>query len=89
MVGGGGDGRTDVDTSTDGHGTAMAVLIAGQGGGTGMVGVAPDARVLPVVVNHAGSSSSTISAGIRFAVDHGARVINISPGRPWRTSGNL
>ena len=70
----------------------MAVLIAGQGGGTGMVGVAPDARVLPVVVNHTGSSSSTISVGIRFAVDHGARVINISQdarlafGAAWVTS---
>jgi len=82
VAGGTGDGRTDADTQTDGHGTAMAVLIAGQGRGTGMVGVAPGARILPVVVNRAGSSGPTVSAGIRFAVDHGAKVINISQGAP-------
>ena len=60
----------------------MAVLIAGQGGGTGMAGIAPGARILPVVVNRAGSSGPTMSAGIRFAVDHGAKVINISQGAP-------
>ncbi len=82
VAGGGGDGRTDVDTQTDGHGTAMSVLIAGRGGGTGMVGIAPRARILPVVVNHNGSAGLTISAGIRFAVDHGAKVISISQGVP-------
>ncbi len=81
-AGGGDDGRSDADTQTDGHGTAMSVLIAGQGGGTGMAGIAPGARILPVVVNRAGSSGPTMSAAIRFAVDHGAKVINISQGAP-------
>ncbi|HZB31037.1 MAG TPA: S8 family serine peptidase [Streptosporangiaceae bacterium] len=73
--GGGGDGRTDLDTETPpGHGTAMAALIASQGRGTGFVGVAPEAKILPIVAN----SSDTLVPGIRYAVDHGAKVISIS-----------
>jgi membrane-anchored mycosin MYCP len=78
---GGGGGRVDLDTKTDGHGTAMSVLIAGQGRGTGMVGIAPRARIMPVVVD-TGGAALTMSAGIRFAVDHGANVINMSQGTP-------
>jgi type VII secretion-associated serine protease mycosin len=73
--GAGGDGRTDVDTDVPpGHGTAMAGLIASRGRGTGFVGVAPQAKILPVVAH----DSDLLVAGIRFAVDHGAKVISIS-----------
>lgn len=82
------DGRKDFDKG--GHGTSMSVLIAGQGGGrTGLVGIAPRARILPVDVQPAGASSlddAALTQGIRFAVDHGARVINISLAGPT-TSG--
>jgi type VII secretion-associated serine protease mycosin len=71
-----GDGRTDVDdASVPGHGTGMASLIASQGGPSRFVGVAPQVKILPVVV-HANAYAD--AAGIRFAVDHGAKVINIS-----------
>ncbi|MFI0351774.1 S8 family serine peptidase [Actinomadura sp. 9N407] len=73
FAGGSGDGRTDKDTEKGGHGTAMAVSIAGQGGGSGLVGVAPEARILPLV-----GGSYYYTDRIRYAVDHGARVINIS-----------
>ena len=63
----GGDGRTD----TDGHGTRMALLVAGQGGARRLVGVAPGARILPV-------DSARVDEGIRWAVDHGAKVVNMS-----------
>jgi type VII secretion-associated serine protease mycosin len=77
--GGGGDGRRDTDTNT-GHGTGMASLIAGQGGGqSGWVGIAPEAKILPVVINIA--SDSTPKA-IRYAVDHHAKIISISQGSP-------
>src|SRR5262245_36574429 len=47
---GGGDGRTDTEPgAVSGHGTGMASLIAAQGNGTGFVGVAPQAKILPVV----------------------------------------
>ncbi len=71
---------------TDGHGTAMAGLIAAQGGGANnALGVAPGARLLPVRVGVAGGSKGAsditgdaIADGIRWASDNGAQVINIS-----------
>jgi type VII secretion-associated serine protease mycosin len=77
--GGGGDGRRDVDDAVPpGHGTAMAGLIASQGRGTGFVGVAPRAKILPIVSKHLDG----IAPGIRFAVDHDAKVISISQVAP-------
>lgn len=69
------DGRRDVDEEF-GHGTAMAALIAGQGRGTGLVGIAPQAKILPIIAR--GLGEDTLVPAIRFAVDHGAHIINIS-----------
>jgi type VII secretion-associated serine protease mycosin len=80
-AGGSGDGRTDTDTDLGGHGTAMAALIAGQGGSARMVGVAPDAKIMPIVSD--GYADSDTKA-IRFAVDHGAKVVSISQVSPDR-----
>ncbi|WP_346045087.1 S8 family serine peptidase [Actinomadura chokoriensis] len=79
-----GDGREDVDPSQEspGHGTAMASLIAAQGRGTGLVGVAPDAKILPIVAQ----GHDAYVTAIRFAADRGAQVINISQGFPGRCS---
>lgn len=75
----GGDGRTDTDTEVGrGHGTSLAELIAGQGQDFGMVGVAPEAKILPIVA----TTNADVATGIRYAVDHGAKVINISEGFP-------
>ena len=65
-----------------GHGTGMAALIAGTGRGGGMVGVAPQAKILPVNVDDAAGNAPITSEarGIEWAVDHGAKVINISLG---------
>ncbi|MET9589416.1 type VII secretion-associated serine protease mycosin [Streptomyces sp. NPDC006516] len=84
-----GDERDDYD----GHGTGMAGLIAGtgeSGGGDGAFGLAPEAKILPIrlrddtgKVNGATGSKNfndDVSAGIRFAVDAGAKVISISQG---------
>ncbi|MFI5906695.1 S8 family serine peptidase [Dactylosporangium sp. NPDC051541] len=61
----------------DGHGTALAGLIAGQGHGTdradGMIGIAPAAKVLPVVINEI--TPDEIAVGIEEAVEQRARVI--------------
>jgi type VII secretion-associated serine protease mycosin len=76
--GGHGDGRTDTDTGiTKGHGTQMAELIAGQGQDDGMVGIAPEVKILPIVAD---GSPDTMATALRYAVDHGAKVINVSLG---------
>ncbi|MGI5244440.1 S8 family serine peptidase [Dactylosporangium sp. CA-139066] len=72
------DGRTD----SVGHGTAMAGLIAGRGlpNGGGVLGVAPKAMILPgqVLRGESKSAGTGISDGIDWAVEHGAKVINLS-----------
>lgn len=74
--------NNDADVSDDyGHGTAVTGTIVGAANNSlGSVGVAFGCRVLPVkVMDSMGFAYySTIAEGIRFAVDHGARVINIS-----------
>ncbi|WP_042168393.1 type VII secretion-associated serine protease mycosin [Streptomyces sp. NBRC 110035] len=76
------------------HGTAMAGIIAGHGhgaeNGEGVLGIAPEAKVLPVrVILEDGDPSrakarstrgNALAEGIRWAADHGADVINLSLG---------
>jgi len=64
------------------HGTEMAGLIAAHGrpGNVGVIGIAPDAKILPVRDSNAGGEgdSAQTSKAIRWAIDHGARIVNIS-----------
>ncbi|MBB5960574.1 type VII secretion-associated serine protease mycosin [Saccharothrix tamanrassetensis] len=71
---------TDGTEDADGHGTAMAALIAGRGVDGGALGIAPAARVLPVSVGSDGGNFTTtaVASGITWAVDNGADVINLS-----------
>jgi subtilisin family serine protease len=64
------------------HGTHVAgIAAAATGNGIGIAGVAPDAKVMPVkALTEEGGSFEEIAAGIRWAVDHGADVINMSLG---------
>ncbi|NMO50373.1 type VII secretion-associated serine protease mycosin [Actinoplanes sp. TBRC 11911] len=72
------DGRID----DDGHGTNMASIIAahGRGRSDGVLGIAPSARILPVKITNRGNSmpAKTMAAGVRWASEHGATVINVS-----------
>ena len=66
-----------------GHGTDMAILIAGTGQGAGMKGVAPQAKILPVAIGLTAEGhfdDPSIARGIRWAVDHGADIVNLSLG---------
>lgn len=67
------------------HGTEMASIIAGHGhgagGASGVMGLAPDAKILPIKYwDSDGTYLSTTSWAepLRYAVDHGATVINMS-----------
>jgi subtilisin family serine protease len=76
----------DADPSDDfGHGTSVAGIIAARlDNGAGVAGVCPDCAVMPVkVVGSDGTGlTSTIAEGMTWAVDHGARVVNLSLGGP-------
>jgi serine protease len=80
----GGVDLVDTGTSPDdeqGHGTFMAGLIAASTGNViGVASVAPLARIMPVrALDESGDGKpATVAQGIRWAVDHGARVINLS-----------
>lgn len=70
-----------------GHGTHVAGIAAAlSGNGTGVASVAPDARLMAVKVlapDGTGSASGSVAdirAGIRWAVGHGAGVVNLSLG---------
>ncbi|MEV0805645.1 type VII secretion-associated serine protease mycosin [Micromonospora sp. NPDC050200] len=67
-----------------GHGTTVASLIAGRNDDKkGVVGLAPDARILPVRVlddENRYDDAMIVAKGVRWAVDNGARVINLSLG---------
>lgn len=76
------------------HGTAMAGIIAGHGHGAGradgVVGIAPEAKILPLRViledgdpdrsKARNTRGNALADGIRWATDHGADVINLSLG---------
>ncbi|WP_051802393.1 type VII secretion-associated serine protease mycosin [Actinocatenispora sera] len=63
-----------------GHGTAMAGIIAAQGGGEDHAyGIAPGADILPVQVG-SDPPIERLANAIRWSVDHHAQVINISMG---------
>ncbi|MBE1533339.1 S8 family serine peptidase [Actinomadura algeriensis] len=72
-----GDGRKDTDQYNQGHGTAMASLIASRGNSSGYVGIAPESKILPIVSSVSGKQTGE---ALRYAVDHGAKVVNISQG---------
>ncbi|MEU5544427.1 type VII secretion-associated serine protease mycosin [Streptomyces sioyaensis] len=82
------------DTAWAQHGTGMASIIAGHGHGSGrqdgVLGLAPQARILPVRViledndpqreRARTQKAGALADGIRWAADHGADVINMSLG---------
>lgn len=66
----------------DGHGTFVTGIIAGAWNDTGIAGINPDARVmvLKAINNFGHSRASYLARAIVYAVDNGARVINLSVG---------
>jgi len=66
-----------------GHGTSVAALIAARGNNTrGMAGVCWTCKIMPVKVLDAKGSGydSDVAQGIIWAVQHGAKILNLSLG---------
>lgn len=78
LVGDSGTGHTDLT----GHGTAMAGLIAarGRGRGRGALGIAPEAKILPVRDQPFSYAVSQMVEGIYWAIENDADVICIAAG---------
>jgi serine protease len=75
--------RSDDAGDDNGHGTHVAGTVAEvAGNGLAESGVAPDASILPVkVLDSTGAGSDAdVAAGIVWAADHGARIVNLSLG---------
>jgi serine protease len=75
--------RTADATDDNGHGTHVAGTVAEiAGNGLAEAGVAPEASILPVKVLDAtgAGSDADVAAGIVWAADHGARIVNLSLG---------
>ncbi|GAA3453703.1 S8 family serine peptidase [Dactylosporangium matsuzakiense] len=81
-TGGGPANGWGADNPGNAHGTEVASLIVGKGGGDDhLLGIAPAAKILPVAYSNGGNGTSISTAsGIKWAADHGAKVINLSNG---------
>jgi cell wall-associated protease len=77
-------GSNDVVGPTDVHGTHVSGIIAGNRGGSpgSQEGIADNARIMVVrVVPDGDERDKDVANGIRYAVDNGAKVINMSFGK--------
>jgi serine protease len=77
------DPKGNGDTDQVGHGTTVSAIIAGKDDTDGVIGIAPKAKILPVRVldqQNRYDDALIVAKGVRWAVDHGARVINLSLG---------
>jgi serine protease len=73
--------RSPFANDRNGHGTFVASTIAeATGNGYGLTGLAYGVKLMPVRVldSEGEGEASTIAEGVRFAVRHGAQVINLS-----------
>ena len=88
--------RQMFDGSNNAHGTHVAGIVAARSGnGQGVAGVAPDAKIMDLKVSDSWGAipSSSIARAIRYAVDNGADVVNLSlgsqPGAPLASAAEM
>lgn len=77
------NGQRPVGSSGSDHGTMVAALAAGRGhgSGAGVIGAAPEASLLSISIGFGADTSDSdqqIADAVRWAVDHGADIINMS-----------
>lgn len=69
-------------TTRGSHGTMVAGIIAAARNNDGISGINPDVKIMPIIVcdGQTGCPLMAVSKGIRYAVDNGATIINLSLG---------
>lgn len=80
-----GDLAAGVNSDDNGHGTIVAGIIGGiSNNGKGIAGIVWNVKLMPIKAVNSGGIAfpADVAAGIRWAADHGAKVINISIGGP-------
>ncbi|MFF8230780.1 type VII secretion-associated serine protease mycosin [Streptomyces caelestis] len=87
-------GKENGTTDTVGHGTKVAGIIAARPAkGTGFVGLAPEATIIPIQQNDAEGNGDvdSLTDAIRYAIQAGADVINISQdtSKPVKSTSGL
>lgn len=81
---------TDQSQSAEGHGTGVAGVIAARlDNGIGIAGIAPNARIMALRACWQASttpstlcSSLTLARALQYAIDHNAKIINLSLSGP-------
>ncbi len=80
------DPEGDIDpTDVNGHGTHIAGIIGANADGVGVVGIVPDAEIMPVKIRP-NATVAVGTAGILYAVNSGANIINVSWGSPFEST---
>lgn len=75
---------TQDEVDRQGHAFHVSGIIAARQNGFGVIGVAPECKILPIKVldNSGRSSFQSVIDGVRLAIEHGADIINMSLGSP-------
>jgi cell wall-associated protease len=78
-------GNNNVAAGVPSHGTHVAgIIAAGRNNGIGMDGITNDVLIMPIrAVPDGDERDKDIALAIRYAVDNGAEVINMSFGKPF------
>jgi subtilisin family serine protease len=77
-------GNPDVTGPDPSHGSHVAGIIAGAPGDSGAVGIAPGTTVLAVrAIPNGDERDKDVANAIRYAVDRGAQIINMSFGKGY------
>lgn len=78
-----GYGNNDIMTATPEHGTHVSgIIAAARGNGKGMDGIADNVRIMMIrAVPDGDEHDKDVALAIRYAVDNGARVVNMSFGK--------
>ena len=79
-------GKSYVHDLSDSHGTFCAGVASASLNGKGVIGIAPEAKLLLIKVD---GKPTSIAAAFKYAADNGAKVITISIGSYYETGDDL